>query len=179
MLFLQMTGMSGAGKSTLSYAVKKILCERSFRVEIIDGDDFRKTLCSDLGFSKEDRHENIRRLGSIGISLALQGIIAIMPAINPYECIRQELKQAGRFVKTAWVDCSLETLLHRDTKGLYRKALLPDGHPEKINNLSGINDPYEIPQNPDLTIQTHRESIESCVDRLLNFILSSVGQPDS
>src|SRR5262249_52874244 len=94
-------------------------------------------------------------------------------AINPYDDVRRELKaQYNAF--TVWVHCSLDILLVRDTKGLYRKALLPDGDPEKITNLTGINDPYDVPVNPDLLIQTHTEDVETSAQRLLQFVLEII-----
>lgn len=169
-LFIQMTGLSGAGKTTLSNAVAKKLVEEGYRVEIIDGDLYRTKLCSDLGFSKKDRNANIRRLGFVGSVLAKNGVVAIMAAINPYEEIRKELTELGPFVKTVYMECDLNTLVSRDPKGLYKRALLDDGHPDKIRNFTGVSDPFEVPVNPDLVINTAIESLEESVNKLLNFI---------
>lgn len=174
-----MTGLSGAGKTTLSYNVKRELEKRGFKTEVIDGDEYRKMLCRDLGFSKADRLENIRRLGFVGKTLARHGVIVLLAAINPYDAIRRELKENTPFVKTVWVDCDLETLRERDTKGLYRRAFLPADHPEKLHNLTGINDPFEIPQDADLIVETARETIAESTERLLNFILENTGQAAS
>ena len=174
MILVQLTGLSGAGKTTLSYNVKSELQKLDYKVEVIDGDEYRQTLCKDLGFSKQDRCENIRRLGFVGTVLAKHEIIVLLAAINPYEEARRELKQKSAFVKTVWINCDLETLRKRDTKGLYRRAFLPDGHPEKINNLTGVNDPFEIPQNADLIIETDRETIAESSRRLLDFILANI-----
>jgi adenylylsulfate kinase len=171
MLFVQMTGLSGSGKSTIAEAVKKMLQQKEYLVEIIDSDIFRKKLCPDLGFSKEDRHENIRRLGFVANLLATNKIITILAAINPYEAIRKELKSYGIHVKTVWINCELDTLLKRDTKQLYRKAMLDDTHSDKIKNLTGINDPYEIPEYPDLVINTTVESEEQSASKLFTFII--------
>ncbi|HEY0678701.1 MAG TPA: adenylyl-sulfate kinase [Chitinophagaceae bacterium] len=171
MLLIQLTGLSGSGKSTIAAAVKELLRQHNFPVEIIDGDIYRKKLCPDLGFSKEDRHENIRRLGFVGNLLASNKIITILAAINPYENIRKELKGYGAHVKTVWINCDLETLLKRDTKQLYKKAMLPDSHPEKISNLTGVNDPYEIPENPDLVINSDVETEQQSAAKLYNFII--------
>ena len=100
----------------------------------------------------------------------------MMAAINPYESVRQELKSQYDFVHTVWVDCDLETLIQRDTKGLYRRAMLPDDHPEKITNLTGIDDPFEQPQNPDLIIDTHKTSEEDSSRILLDYILSQISR---
>jgi adenylylsulfate kinase len=174
MLFIQLTGLSGSGKSTIAIGVKKLLESNGFHVEVIDGDIYRKILCPDLGFSKEDRHENIRRLGFVSNQFAINGIISILAAINPYEEIRKELSLFGPHVKTVWIDCDLDLLIKRDTKQLYKRAMLPDNHPEKINNLSGINDPYEPPENPNLVINTNSESEEMSIRILNDFIVQNL-----
>ena len=174
MIFIQLTGLSGAGKTTLASNVKAMLLNLKYKAEVIDGDVYRQTLCRDLGFSKADRIENIRRLGTLAILLARKEVITMMAAINPYESVRQELKSQYDFVHTVWVDCDLETLIKRDTKGLYRRAMLPDGHPEKITNLTGIDDPFEQPENPDLIIDTHKTSEEDSSRILLDYILSQI-----
>ena len=174
MIFIQLTGLSGAGKTTLSFKVKTELEKRGYKTEVIDGDDYRQTLCKDLGFSKADRIENIRRLGFVGKVLSRNGVVVILSAINPYEEIRREIKENSPQVKTVWIDCDLETLQKRDTKGLYERAFLPDGHPDKINNLTGVNDPFEIPPNADLTIKTADETTDESTAKLLNFILEHI-----
>ena len=170
-LFIQMCGLSGSGKTTISNTVKNRLKRLDIRSEILDGDEYREGLCSDLGFSKEDRNINIRRLGFVGKILARNDIITIMAAINPYEEIRQELKKMGPFVKTVYVECDFDILKNRDPKGLYRKALLEDGHPDKIYNFTGVSDPFEIPECPDLIINSGEEDLKDSVDKLYNFIL--------
>ena len=140
MLFIQFTGLSGAGKSTIASGVKAVLERKGYRVEVIDADIYRPILCPDLGFSKHDRIENIRRLGFVATLLAKNGVITILAAINPYELARKELVANGTKVKTVWINCDLETLIKRDTKGLYHKALLPNNSPNKIHNLTGVND---------------------------------------
>lgn len=169
MVLLQMTGLSGAGKTTLAIKAQQLLQQHSLHIEIIDGDVYRKTLCKDLGFSPEDRRENIRRLGNLAHSYVSNGTIAIVAAINPFEQVRNELKEKYG-AKTVWIKCDLDILLKRDTKGLYRRAQLPDGHPEKIINLSGVNDPYESPVSPDLIIDTSIESENQSADKLYQFI---------
>lgn len=173
MVLLQMTGLSGAGKTTISSHVKEHLQHLGYQVELLDGDVFRKTLCRDLGFSKEDRCENIRRMGFVADLLTRNNIIVIIAAINPYEEIRREL-QDNYGAKTVWVNCEIETLKQRDTKGLYRRAFLPENHPEKIKNLTGVNDVFEIPQNADLVLDTAQESVTQSVQKVVNFILQTL-----
>jgi len=170
-IFIQMTGMSGAGKTTLSTAVAKKLKAQGFKVEIIDGDEYRKNVSKDLGFSKKDRIENIQRLGFIGQVLKRNGVIAIMATINPYDSARQNL--AGLGAKTIYIKCNLDELKKRDTKGLYYRAMLEDGHPNKVYNLTGVSDPFEPPSKPDLVIDTGEESLKRSVDKLYSFILSN------
>ncbi len=173
MVLLQMTGLSGAGKTTISGHVKEHLQQIGYKVELIDGDVFRKTLCKDLGFSKEDRCENIRRMGFVADILTRNNIIVIIAAINPYEEVRRELREKYG-AKTIWVSCAIETLKQRDTKGLYRRAFLPENDPEKINNLTGVNDVFEIPENADLVLDTAQESVAQSVQKVINFILKTL-----
>jgi adenylylsulfate kinase len=174
MILIQLFGLSGAGKTTLATEVKNDLHNRNFKVEIIDGDEYRKVICRDLSFTQDDRIENIRRLGFIGNILARNGIIAILSAINPYEVAREELKSLYRNVYSVWLDCPIEELIKRDTKGLYYRALLPVNDPDKIHDLSGINDTFEIPNNPDLIINTREKSIIEAKNTLLSFIYEKI-----
>lgn len=170
-MIIQFCGLSGSGKSTIATAVKEKLANKGVPVEIIDGDEYRRMICPDLGFSKADRNQNIRRLGFVASKLSKHKVVAIICAINPYDDVRQELKNNYEDVKTIYIKCGLDTLQIRDTKGLYKKAGLPDGHPEKINNLTGVNDPFDEPNEPDLTLHTDSETIEESVDQLAAFIL--------
>jgi adenylylsulfate kinase len=172
MSLFQMTGLSGAGKSTIAHLLKNKLLDLNLAIEIIDGDEFRKTLCSDLGFSKNDRIENIKRLGFVGNLLAKNGIITIIAAINPYNTARNELKKRYN-AKLIYIDCDLETIQKRDTKGLYKRALLSENHPDKIHNLTGINDVFELPENPDLLINTAIETLDVSLQKALEFILQN------
>lgn len=174
MILVQLTGLSGAGKTTLSYNVKRELQKRGWKTEIIDGDEYRETLCRDLGFSRADRIENIKRLGFVGTLLVKHGIIVLLAAVNPYEESRRRLKEKSDSVKIVWIDCDLETLRQRDTKGLYRRAFLPENHPDKLDNLTGVGDPFEIPRDADLTIKTDLETVAESSRKLLDFILAHI-----
>lgn len=173
-----MTGLSGAGKSTIANETKKLLLANGIKTEIIDGDEYREIICSDLGFTKKDRIENIKRLSFVGGLLLRNNIVVIMSAINPYELSRREVERKYLLVKTVWVNCSLEVLIQRDTKGLYKKALLPDTDIRKITNLTGINDPYEMPVAPALIINTEKESIKESAEKLYQFILNSINRQE-
>lgn len=172
-MIIQFCGLSGSGKSTLARSVATTLKKNGNVIEILDGDEYRESLCRDLGFSKQDRSENIRRLAFVANKLSTHGIISIICAINPYDEIRKEVARRYKNVFLIHVDCSLDTLFKRDTKGLYMKAFLPDDHPNKINNLTGVNDPFEAPLNPDLYINTEKHTIEECCDKITAFILAN------
>jgi adenylylsulfate kinase len=169
-MIIQFCGMSGAGKTTLARHIKNKLNHLNIPVEIIDADEYRKHLIKDLGFSKADRCENIRRLAFIADKFSQHNIITIICAINPYEEIRKELKNNYKNVKTVFINCEIPELIKRDTKGLYKKAFLPDNHIDKIHNLTGINDPFEVPENVDLIVNTDKETIESATERIVEFI---------
>ncbi|OCX53420.1 adenylyl-sulfate kinase [Mucilaginibacter sp. PPCGB 2223] len=171
-MIIQFCGLSGSGKTTLAERINALLKQQNIKCEIIDGDVYRKVLCADLGFSKEDRNENIRRLAFVASKLSAHGVITIICAINPYDDIRLEITQKYPDVKTVYIDCNIDELVRRDTKQLYHKALLPDGHPDKINNLTGINDPFDVPSKCDLVIKTDLETIEESAQKLLQFILA-------
>jgi len=175
MLLLQITGLSGVGKTTLAQLVNQQLVKMGYPCMVIDGDSYRQTLCKDLGFSHADRMENIRRLGKLANDYAEAGTIAIIAAINPFDAVRMELESLYN-AKTVWVNCQIETLIARDTKGLYRKALLPEGHHDKILNLTGVNDIYERPLQADLYLDTDYLTTEAAGALLLNFILAEVEQ---
>ena len=165
--------MSGAGKTTLTYNVKSRLIREGHHVEVIDGDEYRKMLCTDLGFSKKDRCENIRRLAFVASKLSAHGIITIISAINPYEEVRAEVAKLYQHVKTVFIDCEVDELIHRDTKGLYARALLPEGHPEKLGNLTGINDAFDRPAKPDLYINSGEQAVRESTEVLYNFIVNN------
>jgi len=170
-MIIQFCGLSGSGKTTLSRTVQGLLKEKNIAAEILDGDEYRRSLFTDLGFSREDRNCNIRRLAFLAGRFSAHNVISIISAINPFEGIRREVALAYPKVKTVFIDCGMAELMRRDTKNLYRKAMLPDDHPEKILNLTGVNDPFEPPHNPDLIINTNMESVEVSAGKLLQFIL--------
>jgi|TARA_Y100000034_G_scaffold97153_1_gene118601 adenylylsulfate kinase len=173
-LFIQMTGMSGAGKSTLAQAVAHRLRTRGIQVEVLDGDEYREGLCKDLGFSQEDRNQNIQRLGFVSKVLARNKVISIIAAINPYENVRQELNSLHDNVRTVYIKCELKVLRRRDPKGLYYRAFLPKGDPDRIDNFTGVSDPYEPPLSPDLIIDTEIETLEQSIHKLEKFVLRNI-----
>ncbi|WP_343672594.1 adenylyl-sulfate kinase [Chitinophaga sp.] len=173
-MIIQLCGLSGAGKTTIATSVKRKAMAYGTPIEIIDGDNYREFLCKDLGFSKADRCENIRRLGFVASRLSGHGIICIISAINPYRTMREELTNAYEQVKTVFVDCPVAELVQRDTKGLYKRAMLPDNHPDKLRNLTGVNDPFEAPLSPDLHLKTNEKTVAACTNELFNFIQASI-----
>lgn len=174
MLLIQFTGLSGAGKTTIAMLVKDKLLAKGICIEVIDGDEYRKTLCKGLGFSYNDRVTNLRRLGFVGKLLLKHGVISIISAINPFEVIRKELSETSKQVKTVWVNCNIEVLIERDPKGHYKKALLPNYHPDKIFNFTGIDDIYENPIDPDLILYTDIETPEESAQKLVDFIMKNI-----
>lgn len=173
MLIIQLSGLSGSGKSTLAYTVQHMALQKKLRFEVVDADVYRTSVCKDLGFSKTDRYENLRRLGIIANNFSTQSgtTAVIIAAITPYEEIRLELKQKYS-ARIVWVKCSLPTLIKRDTKGLYERALLPGNHPNRIINFTGVSDVYEDPVHPDLTIETENEPVKTSAKKLFSFILA-------
>jgi adenylyl-sulfate kinase len=156
------TGLPSAGKSTLAELLAVKLRERGQDVEVLDGDVVRQHLCKGLGFSKEDRDENIRRIGFVCGLLTRHGAAAIAAAISPYRAIRDEVRGSiGNFIEV-YVKASVETCIQRDVKGLYKKALAGE-----IKGFTGVDDPYEPPLKPELTIETEMESPQESVARIL------------
>ena len=163
---LWFTGLSGAGKSTLSHEIAAALQSRGRYVERLDGDEVRQRLSRGLGFSKEDRDENIRRIGFVARLLSRNGAVAIAAAISPYRALREEVRREHEapFVEV-FVDCPLDVLIKRDPKGLYAKALQG-----QILNFSGVSDPYEPPVSPDITVHTDRETVDTSRDAILRWL---------
>lgn len=174
MLVVQMTGLSGSGKSTIAKETQKKLIALNYKVEVIDGDYYRQNICKDLGFSKEDRIENINRLGFIALGLAKHNVISIIAAINPYEEARCILQNKSVNVRTVHIHCPLEELIKRDPKSLYKKALLPVNDPNHLPNFTGVTDTYEAPETPHLMLPTHEMTIEEAADKLVGYILKEI-----
>jgi sulfate adenylyltransferase/3'-phosphoadenosine 5'-phosphosulfate synthase len=157
------TGLSGAGKSTLGAMLAAALRQRGVHVEVLDGDEVRTHLSKGLSFSREDRDTNVRRIGYVAKLVARSGACAITAAISPYRSIREEQRtQIGRFVEV-YVRCSIAVLAERDVKGLYKKALAGE-----IKHFTGVDDPYEEPENPEVVIDTAVESREEGLARILH-----------
>jgi adenylylsulfate kinase len=157
------TGLSGSGKSTVTAILERELRARGRRVEVLDGDVVRKNLTRGLGFSKEDRDTNIRRIGWVCELLSRNDVIAIAAVISPYRSIRDEVRQRiGRFVEV-YMEAPLEVLADRDPKGLYRKAMAGE-----ITGFTGVSDPYEPPLDPEVTCHTDgRESAEESAAKVM------------
>ena len=170
-MIIQLTGLSGSGKTSVSQLTRTLLEEKGMKVAVIDGDVYRATLCSDLGFSRADRLENIRRLGIEGKKQLKNCDVVIIAAINPFEESRKALvEQYG--ARTVWLKCDLSICIARDPKGLYQRASLPDDHPQKIFDFSGISQEYEIPLHADLTINTVELTAAEASSVLAGFIIS-------
>jgi adenylyl-sulfate kinase len=159
---LWLTGLSGAGKSTLAHAVTERLNAHGIHVEVLDGDEVRLNLSKGLGFSREDRDTNIRRIGYVAKLLARNGVAVISAAISPYRAVRDELRrQIPGFVEVH-VRASLDECIRRDTKGLYKKALAGE-----IPQFTGVSDPYEEPERPELVIETEHEDVDTSAYRVI------------
>jgi adenylyl-sulfate kinase len=158
---LWFTGMSGAGKSTVSERIFDRLKAMGAKVELLDGDVVRTHLSKGLGFSKEDRDTNIRRIGFVCELLSRNGVIAIVAAISPYRAVREEVRsRIGNFVEV-YVTAPIEVLAERDVKGLYKKALAGE-----IASFTGVSDPYEPPTNAEITIDSSREPVDDSVENV-------------
>jgi len=161
------TGLSGSGKSTLSQAVEAVLFERGCHTYTLDGDNIRHGLNKDLGFSAEDRHENIRRIGEAAKLFADAGLVVMTAFISPYVKDRQMargLNPPGDFIEV-FCDCSLDVCEDRDPKGLYKKARRGE-----IKHFTGIDDPYEAPPEPEITVHTDRETVEESVATIVTYL---------
>ena len=158
-----LTGLPGSGKTTIARRLAEELRRRGRNVERLDGDEVRKWLSPKEGFSREDRELHLRRVAYVCKLLARNGVAVIASFVSPYRSVRDLAKRTvGDFVEV-YVRCSLETCMRRDPKGLYKKALKGE-----ITNMTGLQDPYEEPLNPEVVVDTEKESLEECVDKILN-----------
>jgi len=165
---LWFTGLSGSGKSTLADHMEQELYNRGFKTYLLDGDNIRHGLNSNLDFSEEGRQENIRRIGEVSRLFLDAGIIVLTAFISPYRSDREKVRHLlpeSRFVEI-FVDCPIEVCEQRDVKGLYAKA-----RAGKISDFTGIHSPYEPPLKPELVVETHRSTIETCVQKILDTVL--------
>jgi adenylyl-sulfate kinase len=166
---LWFTGLSGAGKSTLARRLYDHFRAHGCKVELLDGDVVRTHLSKGLGFSKRDRDINIRRIGYVARLLSRNGVIAITAAISPYKAIRDENRRLIESDGTPFIEiyakCPLEVLIERDPKGLYKKALAGE-----IQAFTGISDPYEPPENPEIVVETDKETVEESVRKILTYL---------
>ena len=166
---LWLTGLSGAGKTTLAQEVVRKLRNYRLSVEVLDGDEVRTNLSKGLGFSKEDRDTNIRRIGYVSRLLSRNGIGVISAAISPYRAIRDEVRSSierdgAQFIEV-YVKCPINVLAERDVKGLYKKALAGE-----IKEFTGVSDPYEEPLDPEIVVETDRESIQQSAAKIIDVL---------
>lgn len=161
------TGLSGAGKTTISQVVAQKLKDAGYKLEVLDGDIVRTNLTKGLGFSKEDRDENIRRIGFVSNLLTRNGVIVIVSAISPYRAVREEVREKiGNFVEV-FVNAPLATCEERDVKGLYKKARAGE-----IKMFTGVSDPYEAPLTPEIECRTDLEDLDESVNKVLDSLKS-------
>ncbi|MCC4315045.1 adenylyl-sulfate kinase [Streptomyces samsunensis] len=154
-----LTGLPSAGKTTIAYALAERLRGEGRRVEVLDGDEIREFLSAGLGFSREDRHTNVQRIGFVAEVLASHGVTVLVPVIAPYEDSREAVRKRHQREGTAYLEVHVATPVdvcsERDVKGLYAKQAAGE-----ISGLTGVDDPYEAPADPDLRIETHRNSVQ-------------------
>ncbi len=164
---LWFTGLSGSGKSTLAHAVEDKLHQRKCRTFVLDGDNIRHGLCSDLGFSDEDRVENIRRIGEVSKLFTEAGVIAMTAFISPFRADRERVRKLvkdGDFIEI-YCKASLDICEQRDVKGLYKKARAGE-----IKAFTGISSPYEAPENPEIIVETGADPLDECADQVLKLL---------
>jgi adenylyl-sulfate kinase len=157
-----MTGLSGAGKTTIALILEEKLKERGLNVERLDGDVVRESLTRDLGFTSEDRRKNIERVTFVAKLLSRNGVGTICSFISPYQSVRDHVRENTTNFLEVFIDAPLEVVIDRDVKGLYKLALAGE-----IPNFTGISDPFEAPENPDIHVRTDQSSPEECADQIL------------
>ena len=162
---LWFTGLSGAGKTTLAKRVQRILLTRGVNVELLDGDVVRTNLSKGLGFSKEDRDTNIRRIGFVASLLARNDTVCIAAAISPYREIRREVRELHQTFVEVYTYASLDELEERDVKGLYKKARAGE-----IKGFTGVDDPYEAPEGAEIEIDSESETIDQSLDKIIRYL---------
>ncbi|WP_292471100.1 adenylyl-sulfate kinase [Methanolobus sp.] len=163
---LWFTGWSGAGKTTIAMAIEEELKKRKMGyVQRLDGDLVREYLCHDLGFSKEDRNENIRRATFVAEMLSKNGVITLVSFISPYRSLREYARIRCHNFTEIYVKCDRDILIERDVKGLYKKALA-----NEISEFTGISDPYEEPLNPELVLDTGKEEVSESVNKVIKYL---------
>ena len=162
---LWFTGLSGAGKTTLAKRVQRILLARGLNVELLDGDVVRTNLSKGLGFSKEDRDTNIRRIGFVASLLARNNTVCIAAAISPYKAIRDEVRALHSQFVEVYTHATLDELEARDVKGLYKKARAGE-----IKGFTGVDDPYEAPEHAEITIDSEHESVDQSTDKIVRYL---------
>lgn len=167
---LWFTGLSGSGKSTLAVAVEKDLYERGHLCYVLDGDNVRHGLNGDLGFSDEDRKENIRRIGEVSKLFVDAGVITLTAFISPFKSDRQAIREnlePGRFIEV-YVDCPLDICEQRDVKGLYAKA-----RNHEITAFTGISSPYEAPEHPEIIVNTGEQTLEASTKIVIDYLINN------
>ena len=162
---LWFTGLSGAGKSTITNILEKRFKDMGLKVEVLDGDVVRTHLSKGLGFSKEDRDTNIRRIGFVASLLSRNGVIVITAAISPYRDIRNEVRDMHENFVEVFAKCPLEVVEKRDVKGLYKKA-----RSGEIPQFTGVSDPYEEPIDPEIIVETNKGIPEESADKIINWL---------
>jgi adenylylsulfate kinase len=162
---LWLTGLSGAGKSTVAAKLEPALAERGHRVELLDGDEVRTSLCQGLGFSRADRDTNVARIGYVAAKLSGHGVAVLVAAISPYRQARDRVRMAVEDFVEVHVAAPVETCARRDPKGLYAKALAGE-----IEHFTGVSDPYEPPLAPEIVLHTEAESVDESVQQVLGWL---------
>lgn len=162
---LWLTGLSGAGKTTIAVALEEVLRQRGVRVERLDGDTVRQGLTRDLGFSKADRDKNIERVTFVAKLLSRNGVGVIASFISPYRAARENVRRETTNFVEVFVDAPISVCADRDVKGLYAKAFAGE-----LKDFTGVDDPYEAPENPEITLHTDRETVEESVSIILEYL---------